>query len=100
MISINEYIKNSSVTVLEVKGDPIDDQWIQDEKPVMTKDGRQVIITKVDYKEVPNIIHGKVKIKDDLFDYEWLDDGICQKSLDQRGNPKKPDDSDNLVKAI
>ena len=34
--------------VFEQKGDPIDDQWIQDEKPVMTKDGRQVIITDID----------------------------------------------------
>jgi len=100
MKSINNYIKESykKVDVFEMKGDPIDDQWIQDEKPVMTKDGRQVIITKVDYKEVPNIIHGQVKIKDDLFEYEWLDDGTCKKALDQRGNPKKPDDSDNLVK--
>jgi len=91
-----ELVKQS---LYEQKGEPIDDQWIQDEKPVMTKDGRQAIVTKVDYKEVPNIIYGQVKIKDDLFEYEWLDDGTCQKALDQRGNPKKPDESDNLVKA-
>ena len=86
--------------ILEQKGDPIDDQWIQDEKPVMTKDGRQVIVTKIDYKEVPNVIHGQVKMKDKLFDYEWLDDGTCQKALDQYGNPKKPIEVDNLVKVI
>ncbi len=86
--------------IYESKGDPIDEQWLNDEKPVMTKDGRQVIVTKIDIDEVPNIIHGQVKMKDKLFEYEWLDDGTCQKALDQLGNPKAPNDSDSLVKAI
>ncbi len=83
----------------EQKGEPIDDQWLNDEKPVMTKDGRQVIVTKIDLDEVPNIIHGKVKIQSKLVEYEWLDDGTCQKAIDQFGNPKKPVEADNLVKA-
>lgn len=83
----------------ETKGQQIDDQWINDEKPVMTQDGRQVIITKIDMKEVPNIIHGKVKMDDKLYDYEWLDNGTCQKALDKFGNPKKADYADQLVKA-
>ena len=56
---VKEHILDESITtdhnigfsvqqLLEQKGDPIDDQWIQDEKPVMTKDGRQVIITSID----------------------------------------------------
>ena len=90
----------SNRTLLEAKGDPIDEQWLNDEKPVMTKDGRQVIITEIDLKEVPNIIKGQVKMKTKLFDYEWLDDGTCSKALDQLGNPKKPEDADTLVKAI
>ena len=65
----------------------------------MTHDGRQVIITKIDYEQVPNIIHGQVKMKEKLFDYEWNDDGMCTKALDQMGNPKKPDEADKLVKA-
>ncbi len=93
-------MKDLQTYILETKGDSIDDQWLNDEKPVMTKDGRQAIITKIDLDEVPNIIHGKVKIKNDLVDYEWLDDGTCQKAIDQYGNPKKPVESDNLVKAI
>ena len=93
-------MKDLQTYILETKGDSIDDQWLNDENPVMTKDGRQAIITKIDLDEVPNIIHGKVKIKNDLFDYEWLDDGTCQKAIDQYGNPKKPVESDNLVKAI
>ena len=84
----------------EMKGGNIDDQWINDEKPVMTKDGRQVIVVDIDMKEVPNIVKGQVKIKNKLFDYEWLDDGTCKKAVDQLGNPKKPENTDSLVKAI
>lgn len=84
----------------ETKGQKIDDQWINDEKPVMTKDGRQVIVKRVNMEEVPNIIIGEVKWKDKLFEYEWLEDGTCRKAIDSLGNPKKPDDSDKLVKAI
>ena len=96
--SIKEALFNKPI--LETKGDPIDEQWLNDENPVMTKDGRQVIITEIDLKEVPNIIKGQVKMKTKLFDYEWLDDGTCSKALDQLGNPKKPDDADTLVKAV
>ena len=67
MKDLKDYI---NIQVTESKGQPIDDQWINDEKPVQTKDGRQVIITKVDLKEVPNVIYGQVKMKEKLFDYE------------------------------
>ena len=107
MKSLEEYIhpcKQGRVivfdpTLLEQKGDDIDDQWLNDEKPVMTKDGRQVMITKIDYDKVPNIIKGKVKWNEKLLDYEWNDEGICTKALDRLGNPKKADDADKLVKA-
>jgi hypothetical protein len=39
-------------------------------------------------------------MKDKLFEYEWLEDGTCQKAIDQMGNPKKPDEADKLVKAV
>jgi hypothetical protein len=94
MKSLKQFINEAAT-----KGEPIDDQWINDEKPVMTKDGRQVIIVKIDYDEVPNIIHGQVKMKEKLFDYEWNDEGLCTKALDNLGNPKKADEADNLVKA-
>lgn len=93
-------MKKLSNYINEMKKDSIDDQWINDEKPVMTQDGRQVIIVRVDMTQVPNIIHGKVKMDDKLYDYEWLDDGTCQKALDKYGNPKKTDYADKLVKAI
>lgn len=93
-------MKKLSELVKESKGEPIDDQWINDEKPIQTKDGRVAIVKKVDLKEVPNVIYGVVKWKDKLLDYEWLEDGTCRKALDSLGNPKKPDESDNLVKGI
>lgn len=93
-------MKNLVTYLLERKGDPLDEQWLNDEKPVQTFDGKQVIITKIDYSEVPNIIQGQVKIKDKLFEYEWLEDGTCSKATDQYGNPKQPDENDKLVKAI
>lgn len=94
-------MKTYSEKINEVRGNHIDMQWINDEKPVMTKDGRQAIITKVDISEVPNVIYGQVKMKDDkLQEYQWNDIGVCLKAIDNFGNPKKPDESDNLVKAV
>ena len=93
-------MKTISQVINEQQNKPIDDQWLNDEKPVKTKDGNQVIITKIDMEQVPNIIYGKVKFGEELLEYEWDENGICQKALDQRGNPKKPTESDNLVKAI
>lgn len=94
-------MKNFTDKINEVRGQHIDMQWLNDDKPVMTKDGRPVIVTKVDIEEVPNIIHGQVKMKDEnLQEYEWNDLGICLKAIDHLGNPKKPDESDNLVKAM
>lgn len=93
-------MKTFSNYINEQKGDPIDEQWLNDEKPVITKDGRQVIIVSIDYEQVPNIIKGQVKMGEKLFDYEWDDTGMCTKAVDQLGNPKKNSDSDNLVKAV
>ena len=94
-------MKKYTERIGEIRGQHIDMQWINDEKPVITKDGRQVLVTKVDISEVPNIIHGKVKMKDGkLQDYEWNDIGVCIKAIDNFGNPKMADSSDNLVKAI
>ena len=93
-------MKTLTQFISEQKGDPIDEQWLNDEKPVMTKDGRQVIIMSIDYEKVPNIIKGQVKMDEKLFDYEWDDTGLCTKAVDQLGNPKKSVESDNLVKAV
>ncbi len=93
-------MKTLTQYVIEHRGDAIDEQWLNDEKPVMTRDGRQVIVMEIDLSEVPNVIKGQVKMKNKMFDYEWLDDGTCRKALDAMGNPKKPDDDDTLVKAV
>lgn len=91
-------MKKFSEFINEQRGEPIDRQWLDDEKPVQTKGGNQAIIIKIDMSEVPNVIIGKVKYKEDLFEFEWDENGFCTKATDQRGNPKKPEESDNLVK--
>jgi hypothetical protein len=84
----------------EQKGGSIDDQWLQDEKPVMTKNGKNVLITKIDISVVPNVIIGQVKVGETSQEFNWQDDGTCIKAADKYGNPKQPDDNDRLVKAI
>ena len=44
-------MKKFSEILNEQKGQPIDDNWINNEKPVQTKNGNQVIITNVRHKE-------------------------------------------------
>ena len=86
--------------VNEHKGQAIDDQWINDEKPVMTKDGRKVEILSVNMKEVPNIIIGQIKDGNKVLNYKWEDDGTCISAEDKLGNPTKPTKDDDLVKGI
>ena len=95
MKTFTEYLLKEELT-----GEPIDDQWINDDKPVKTANGRKVTIVNVDIKEVPNIIYGQVDLGNGKkADYSWIDDGTCKSAQDQLGNPKKPSDEDNLVKA-
>lgn len=86
--------------VNEHKGQPIDDQWINDENPVMTRDGRKVEILSVNMKEVPNIIIGQIKDGDKVLNFKWEDDGTCISAEDKIGNPVRPSREDDLVKAI
>ena len=85
--------------ISEQKGDIIDDQWIQDEKPVMTKNGYDVKITDVDISVYPNVITGNVYLPNNVIaTYKWTDDGNCIQAADNIGNPKQPDENDALVK--
>lgn len=88
----------SDYYIKENRGDAIDQQWINDQKPVMTKDGRQAMILDIDMKQVPNVIKGQVNVNGKAIEYEWTDDGTCIKATDKFGNPKQPDDKDVLVK--
>ena len=86
--------------IIESRGDVIDDQWLNDEKPVMTRDGRPVIVISVDIKSVPNIVIGQIKDGDKILNYKWEDDGTCISAEDRLGNPSKPSKEDDLVKGI
>lgn len=93
MKTLNQYIN-------EHKGQPIDDQWINDENPVMTRDGRKVEILSVNMKEVPNVIIGQITDGDKVLNFKWEDDGTCISAEDKIGNPVRPTHDDDLVKAI
>ena len=93
-------MKTLTQIVNEHKGQPIDDQWLNDEKPVMTRDGRAVSILSVDFKSVPNVIIGQIKDGDKVMNFKWEDDGTCISAEDKIGNPVRPSREDDLVKAI
>ena len=93
-------MKTLTQIVNEHKEQPIDDQWLNDEKPVMTRDGRPVIVISVDIKSVPNIVIGQIKDGDKILNYKWEDDGTCISAEDRLGNPVKPSKEDDLVKGI
>ena len=93
-------MKTLSQIVNEHKGQPIDDQGLNDEKPVMTRDGRPVTVISVDIKSVPNIVIGQIKDGDKILNYKWEDDGTCISAEDRLGNPSKPSKEDDLVKGI
>lgn len=98
MKSLKEYVHEDQIN--EVSGNPIDDYWLNNNKPVMTKDGRKVKILDIDITKVPNVISGEVTMQNGKkFNYEWEDNGTCVTATDNIGNPKKPDENDNLVKA-
>ena len=45
MKSLSNYINDN--IIYEMKGNKIDDNWLNNRKPVMTKDGRNVLIEKL-----------------------------------------------------
>lgn len=76
----------------------IDDQWINDDKPVCTRDGRKVYIMGIDMSQVPNVLKGAVSMNGRTFDFEWYDTGECKYAVDNIGNPCRPSEKDDLCK--
>ena len=76
MLILREYVKkyvknvNQNTLLNEVKGKPIDEWWLNNKKPVITKDGRNVFVEKIDYSTNPNTIIGKVTDNVKIFDYK------------------------------
>ena len=93
-------MKDLTQFILEQQNKPIDQAWLDNEKPVMTADGRPAVILDIDMSDVPNKLKGQVKVGDKMCDYEWIDDGTCTIATDEHGNPQKPSDKDKLVKAL
>lgn len=96
---IIENIKDNQIS--ESKGQSINQRWLDSKKPVMTKDGRNVLIEDIDYSVVPNIIKGKVAWLNKSYDFEWNDTGECINAQDKMGNPCAPNHkTDDLVRAV
>lgn len=92
-------IKEIAQEIFESEGQHLDQAWIDNQKPVMTKDKRTAVILDIDISKVPNILIGQVKIGNDMCDYKWEDNGQCVEAKDAHGNPMRPTDNDTLVKA-
>lgn len=92
MKKISDFIKESV-------GQPIDDNWLNNNKPVQTKDGRTAVVLDIDISKVPNIVVGQVNNDGVMCDYKWNDDGHCIEAKDAKGNPVRPSSDDDLVKA-
>lgn len=93
-------MKKISEFLNKKENEPIDDEWLDNQNPVRTADGREAIVLDIDMSKVPNVIKGQVKEKDRLVDYEWEDNGRCIKATNMYGNPQKPTEDDMLVKNI
>lgn len=93
-------MKSLKYYLQESKGQSINQQWLDSKKPVITRDGRNVLIEKIDYSEIPNVIYGKVAWKEQSFDFKWDDTGKCIEAADKMGNPCAPAAADDLVRAF
>lgn len=90
----------SLTSFLESKRDPnmIDMEWIDNDRPVITADGYEAKIDRVDMSEVPNQLIGKVYFNNGPQDWVWDETGKCLQCKDEHGNPFKPGDKEVLLK--
>ena len=87
--------------LMEVTGGNIDQYWLDNKKPVMTKSGLRVVVKDIDYSKVPNEVIGDVETADGKTqEWRWLDNGTCVQAKDLVGNNRLPDENDQLVKAV
>lgn len=82
----------------EVTGGSINQYWLDNEKPVMTKSGLQVKVKDIDYSKVPNEVIGEVVVNGNTQEWRWQDNGVCVQAKDAMGNNRLPDENDTLIK--
>ena len=77
----------------------LDMEWINNDKPVITKGGIEAKITDVDYSEIPNRLLGTVYYSEGPQDgWVWDEDGKCITCKDKYGNGYRPGDDEILLK--
>ena len=85
--------------MIQSNPDKLDIDWINNDKPVITKSGYEVKIYSVDYKEIPNQLHGKVFFSEGPVDgWVWDETGKCITCKDRFGNGYRPGDDEMLLK--
>lgn len=83
----------------EVTGGSINQYWLDNDKPVMTKSGLKVKVKDIDYSKVPNEVIGEVVVNGNTQEWRWQDNGVCVQAKDAMGNNRLPDENDTLIKA-
>lgn len=79
--------------------EPVDSDWLDNDKPCCTADGRPVVIDDVDISQVPNVVTGRVDYGDGKYaDYKWNDDGTCTVAADAMNRPVQASTMDYLCK--
>ena len=79
----------------------LDMDWINNDKPVILKSGIEAKIDEVDYKEIPNQVHGTVYYEKGAQDgWIWDETGKCIQCKDEYGNGYRPGDDEILSKKL
>lgn len=94
MISLTKFLE------AKVNPDTIDMEWIDNDGAVITADGYEAKIDRVDMSEVPNQLIGKVYYNNGPQDWIWDETGKCLQCKDEHGNPFRPSEKEMLLKNL
>ena len=79
--------------------DSLDMDWINNDKPVITKGGYEAKIDDVDMTKIPNQLKGHVYTENGEIDgWVWDETGKCIQCKDKYGNGYRPGDEETLLK--
>lgn len=99
MKTLSKLLEEKMIQSNQSNPDKLDMDWINNDKPVITKSGYEVKIDSVDYKEIPNQLHGKVFFSEGPVDgWVWDETGKCITCKDRYGNGYRPGDDETLLK--
>lgn len=79
--------------------DKLDMDWINNDRPVITKSGHEAKIDDVDMTHIPNQLKGKVYYETGEVDgWIWDETGKCIQCKDKYGNGYRPGEEETLLK--